>query len=402
MPSSSHIDKTEPALVKYHHVPAPDYDRDPVLLLHHRHNNHSFHSPLACEQRPRRHLVYYILAVSSITIFFFSKVLFAIRAGTAYHRSLFSAKTSTTTTNPATMRPSTAILPVLAAGSARGIRILQSNDDGWAESYLREMHSTLIAAGHDALISAPAENQSGKSSLDAEPKPRADPCQYDSCAANSGPVGSNATDPRLNWVNSFPVTSIKYGFDTFGPQVWGGAGPELSVTGPNIGSNLWLQVPFSGTIGAAAESVKNHGVPALAFSGLTSTHAQWDVSPVPAESTLYAQLAMKLTSAVIAAGTPYLPDGVFLSTNFPAISDRCSKVEDFKFVLTRINPHGFSGPDAPNCGGDTSLPTETEVVLNPFNCYVSVSIADANDKTTAPADKQALVIEKLGSFFTCI
>ncbi|KAH7026674.1 5'/3'-nucleotidase sure family protein [Microdochium trichocladiopsis] len=305
------------------------------------------------------------------------------------------------------MRPATVLLPAALAASsaaAQGVRILQTNDDGWAESYLREMHSSLLAAGHDALVSGPAENQSGTSSRDAEPEPRTEPCQFDSCAANSGPVGSNATDPRLNWVNSFPVTSLKFGFDTFAPQVWGpGAVPDLVVTGPNIGSNLWLQVPFSGTIGAAAESVKNHGVPALAFSGLTATHNRWDVSPVPLESTLYAQLATKLTNAVIASGTPYLPEGVFLSTNFPKVSSsRCSKVDDFKFVLTRINPFGFSGPDAPHCGGDTSLPTETEVVLNPTGCFVSVSVADASDKTTAPADKQAVVIEKLGDFFTCM
>lgn len=290
-------------------------------------------------------------------------------------------------------------IPILAV--AGGIRILQSNDDGWAESYLRELHSALLRAGHDALVSAPAENQSGTASRDAEPEPRTAACQYDSCLPNSGPVGSNATDPRLNWVNSFPVTSIKYGFDTFGPQLWSGAAPDLVVTGPNIGSNLWLQVPFSGTIGAAAEAVKNHGTPALAFSGFTATKAAWNTLPPPAAATLYADLAVKLTSAVIASGKPYLPEGVFLSINFPSVSARCSRVEDFKFVLTRINPYGFSGPDADHCGGDTRLPTETQVVLDPRGCYVSVSVADAGDKTTAPADKQAVVLGKLGSFLTC-
>ncbi|KAJ1334041.1 5'/3'-nucleotidase [Microdochium nivale] len=335
--------------------------------------------------RTRSRSCYAVLCILAVSLILSSSLLFATR-----HRSAVK------------MRPSTLISLLAAAGSSQGIRILQSNDDGWAESYLREMHSALLRAGHDALVSAPAENQSGTASRDAEPKPRAAACQFDSCPAASGPVGSNATDPRLNWVNSFPVTSIKYGFHTFGPQLWGpGAGPDLVVTGPNIGSNLWLQVPFSGTIGAAAESVRNHGVPALAFSGFTATHAAWSAAPAPPEAILYAELALKLTTAVVASGAPYLPAGVFLATNFPRVSSRCSKVDDFQFVLTRINPGGFTGPDAPHCGGDTRLPTETEVVLNPRGCYVSVSVADAADKTTAPSDKQAAVLEKLGDFLTC-
>ena len=52
-------------------------------------------------------------------------------------------------------------LPLL--GAVRGARIIQSNDDGWAELYLRSFHEALIADGHDAVVSAPAENQSGRS-----------------------------------------------------------------------------------------------------------------------------------------------------------------------------------------------------------------------------------------------
>jgi 5'/3'-nucleotidase SurE len=51
-----------------------------------------------------------------------------------------------------------AVLPVLGV---HGIRIIQSNDDGWAEQYVRSFHNALIASGHDAVLSAPAENKSG-------------------------------------------------------------------------------------------------------------------------------------------------------------------------------------------------------------------------------------------------
>lgn len=52
---------------------------------------------------------------------------------------------------------------MLAVGGARGLNIIQSNDDGWAEMYLRSFHTALIDAGYDALVSAPAKDQSGKS-----------------------------------------------------------------------------------------------------------------------------------------------------------------------------------------------------------------------------------------------
>lgn len=49
-------------------------------------------------------------------------------------------------------------------------------------------------------------------SLDAPPKQvNWDGCAHTSCPAHSAPIGSNSSDPRLNWVNSFPVTAIKNG-----------------------------------------------------------------------------------------------------------------------------------------------------------------------------------------------
>lgn len=53
------------------------------------------------------------------------------------------------------------LIAVLSAVGANGIRIIQANDDGWAEQYARSFHNGLIAAGHDAVLSAPAENKSG-------------------------------------------------------------------------------------------------------------------------------------------------------------------------------------------------------------------------------------------------
>lgn len=293
-----------------------------------------------------------------------------------------------------------ASLALLQALSVQGIRIIQSNDDGWAEMYARSLQEALTSSGHDVVLSAPAENKSGTSSLDAEPSPRAQPCLYDSCPAGSGPTGFNETRPELNWVNSFPVTSIKYGIDTFGPQLWDGAAPELAVTGPNVGSNLWLAVPFSGTVGAACYAAKTAGIPAIAFSGATEDRIPWNTSPVPEVSLVYAELATKLTDKIIASGAPYLPKNVFLNVNFPELGGDCTSVDDFQFVLSRINPGFFSSPDVEWCGDDR-LPTETDVI-NAAGCFASISIGDAEDKTTADAERQAVVLEKLKDFVVCL
>jgi hypothetical protein len=46
----------------------------------------------------------------------------------------------------------------------QGVRIVQSNDDGWSEINLRTFFNVLDAAGHQVVLSGPAENQSGKGS----------------------------------------------------------------------------------------------------------------------------------------------------------------------------------------------------------------------------------------------
>ena len=51
-----------------------------------------------------------------------------------------------------------ALLPVLGA---QAVRIIQSNDDGWAELYMRSLNDALNDAGHDVVLSGPAEDKSG-------------------------------------------------------------------------------------------------------------------------------------------------------------------------------------------------------------------------------------------------
>lgn len=193
---------------------------------------------------------------------------------------------------------------------------------------------------------------------------------------------------------------MKHGISTAGPALWDGAAPELAVSGPNVGSNLFAVVHFSGTVGAACEAVKQ-GIPAIAFSGSSEDHAAWDETP-PQSGLVYAELATRLTDQVIAGGAPYLPSGIFLNVNFPEVSEEsgCATADDFQFVLSRINPGIISAPDVEWCGGDR-LPTETSVI-RADGCYVSVSIGDADDKTTANDERQDAVLATLKDILVCL
>ncbi|KAH7083398.1 survival protein sure-like phosphatase/nucleotidase [Paraphoma chrysanthemicola] len=285
-----------------------------------------------------------------------------------------------------------------------GVRIIQSNDDGWSEANLRTFFNVLDKAGQQVILSGPAEQQSGTGSNDAAPTTvDADGCIHASCPGGSPPTGANTTDPRLNYVNSFPVTSIKTGIDVTAPKLWNGAKPELALTGPNVGSNVAIQAPFSGTIGAATYAAKTAKIPAIAFSGVTGDPTAWN-APTPLHSKVYADLALNVTQTIINSGKPYLPDNTFLNVNFPKVeSNRCNSASQFKFIFTRINTGLLSARDANWCGS-TRLPWEADVILfRGSDCYVSISPGDADDKTTVnDAAVQQQIINKLKPILSCL
>ncbi|KAL2869073.1 5'/3'-nucleotidase SurE [Aspergillus lucknowensis] len=288
-----------------------------------------------------------------------------------------------------------ALLPLV-----RAINIVSSNDDGWAEANIRSIYNALTSGGHSVVLSAPAENKSGSGSRDETPSDRTEPCEFDSCPANSGPYGFNETDTRLNWVNSYPVTSIKYGIETLSPQFFDGP-PDLAVSGPNVGNNLGLTVYLSGTVGAATYAASTGGIPAIAFSGESGTATAWNAE-TPTYSTVYSELAAKLTDRLVASGTPYLPENIWLNVNFPAVDETCASADAFSFVLSRIFTAVplVTPDDVETCDG-TRLPTESSVV-DTDGCYVSVSVGTADDKGDADATSQGVVLEKLGDLLTCL
>ncbi|KAL4888870.1 survival protein sure-like phosphatase/nucleotidase [Aspergillus ambiguus] len=289
---------------------------------------------------------------------------------------------------------------VLLPLAAQAINIVSSNDDGWAEKNIRTLYDSLTAAGHQVVISGPAENQSGTGSRDEPPSNLTQPCEFNSCPPGRA-YGHNASQPHWNYVNSYPVTSMKHGIQSLASNFFGGP-PDLAVAGPNVGANIGLAVFLSGTVGATTYAANEAKIPAIAFSGMSGDALAWNES-TPAYSKIYADLAAKVTDRVVAAGTPYLPADIWLNVNFPEVTDTsCTSVDDFQFVLTRILGAVplVTPDDVETCGGKR-LPSETSVILRD-GCYASISVGTASDKKDANATMQAVVLDKLGELLACL
>lgn len=122
----------------------------------------------------------------------------------------------------------------IAAITTKAANIVLSNDDGWAEKNVRVFYDALTSAGENVVLSAPADNRSGTGSSDETPEEVEDGCEFNSCPAGSPPIGRNSSQPRFNYVNSFPVTSMRYGIQNLSEEFFGGP-PDIAVAGPNVG-----------------------------------------------------------------------------------------------------------------------------------------------------------------------
>ncbi|KAJ7584767.1 sure-like protein [Mycena floridula] len=275
--------------------------------------------------------------------------------------------------------------------------ILLTNDDGWAVANIRAQNDALKSANLNVVLSCPAINKSGTGSSSSTPGPLTTPCEFNTCATGSPAEGFNASDPRLNYVNGFPVDSVRYGIQTLSPNFFSGS-PDLVVSGPNVGSNLGSTVLVSGTVGAASEAALE-GIPSIAFSGASGSQVSYTTlsdktSSSSVAANVYAALTTKFVQALLnSTVTPILPQGVSINVNYPSVSG-CSNVSQYKFVLSRITASS-SSKDVQTCG-QTHLSSESSVVAT-SGCFVSVSVFDASTKADSSATNQAFVLNKLNS-----
>ncbi|EIW56696.1 sure-like protein [Trametes versicolor FP-101664 SS1] len=296
------------------------------------------------------------------------------------------------------MRASFLSLPLIFTYAA-ATKIIISNDDGWATAQIRQQFDALTSAGHNVILSSPALNQSGKSSLSKTPTALTEPCEFDTCPTGSPAMGFNSSNTRLNYVNGYPVDAARYGIQTLAPKFFNGGAPDFVVSGPNVGSNLGLVALLSGTVGAACEAART-GIPAGAFSGVSGSEVSYTtLSSTPdATSSVAARIYSDLTttfvktlaSAAAANSGPYLPPGVIVNVNYASV-DNCASAASYQWVFSRLVWNIFE-TDVETCGSD-HLPTESTVVGK--GCYASVSVIDAQSKLDVNATLQAQVRDKL-------
>ncbi|KAI1782913.1 sure-like protein [Ganoderma leucocontextum] len=290
--------------------------------------------------------------------------------------------------------------------------LILTNDDGWAVAQIRAQRDALVDSGFDVVLSAPAENESGTGSSTATPQPLSQPCEFNTCPTGSPAEGFNASDTKLNYVNSFPVDAVRFGIQTLAPEFFGSA-PDFVVSGPNVGNNLGTVTQNSGTVGAACEAAKE-GIPSTAFSAATASQVSFTTlttspnSPSTLSALIYATLTTNFTHTLLApAARPILPSGITLNVNYGATTfsssgqpnGACASAGDFNWVFTRLLKSS-GAVDVETCGS-TTLPDETTVV--DAGCFASVTVMNASTKADVGADVQAAVLDRLApsGLLTC-
>ena len=168
-----------------------------------------------------------------------------------------AAKSPADSTAESTTSSSTPVV----AGDAPTLRILVSNDDGYAAPGIDAVVRALAALPDtEVVVVAPAENQSGSGSKTTQ----GDKQVSEVTTASGYPATA---------VVGFPADAVNWALD-------GGMGelPALVVTGVNSGQNLGaVGDTLSGTIGAARAAAAKD-IPALASSTALSDAVDYDLA----------------------------------------------------------------------------------------------------------------------------
>lgn len=185
------------------------------------------------------------------------------------------------------------------AQAPRRLSILISNDDGHQGPFIRALQKALRAAGHDAVIVAPATDQSGKGTgINATP---------------GSIVKAAEVEPGIWSVAGTPADSVSFGL----ANVFRDRKPDLVVTGINPGQNIGATTNHSGTVGASITAAEK-GIPAVAFSAEYSTADPRNPFPQMPQATAFAtQLVNRLAATARRTG-PLLPAHTTLNVNYPA------------------------------------------------------------------------------------
>ncbi|KAG0150131.1 hypothetical protein CROQUDRAFT_58573 [Cronartium quercuum f. sp. fusiforme G11] len=282
------------------------------------------------------------------------------------------------------------------------IKILQGNDDGWAEANIRATYQVLKQAGYQSLISSPAENKSGTGSTSAPEVRLQKEGEYNSIPPGAPATGHDPEDDHVWYVNAFPVDGIRYALDSLVDKFFAGP-PSLVLTGPNVGKNVNLMDYFSGTLGAANYAA-NRGIPAIAISVRSGIRHSYRDLAANDPSYIYAGAALRIVDALVkgvGTDTSYLPPNCTLNINLQAAgaNTNCRQASDYKFVLTTTHQLYF-GKDINFCGS-SRLESEWSIMRRNSGCWASISVIHNRFMGRANPKEQEHVRSRLKNFLSC-
>ncbi|KAL5121406.1 hypothetical protein ACEQ8H_000477 [Pleosporales sp. CAS-2024a] len=272
------------------------------------------------------------------------------------------------------------------ASTSDALKILMSNDDGFGSGNLRELYKLLVSAGHQVLIVAPAQQQSGKGSTVqwAESANLSVASQYNIVPAGSPSVGRDPSDSNIWYYDGTPAACTFVALDWVLPRYYPDwhQTADLFLGGPNFGTNLGAFVMvLSGTVGATFAAI-SRSMPGIALSASNKAVPFFNVTGPSHPAALAAKVSYQVVSTFIentVDGEPILPTGYGVNVNIPPLvngttppvvktrltGNANTDVAVYNettglFTWDNVNPVAAGINAAFN--GDTSLPGETYVV----------------------------------------
>jgi 5'/3'-nucleotidase len=219
------------------------------------------------------------------------------------------------------------LLSTTIAMKASALNILLSNDDGLT-SNLKALYVALKKEGHDVIVSAPCQGQSGMGGAIRFLQPLIP--LTESClnnAASAGEPGAGKVSKQgdgfdysdFYYVNGTPIMSTAYGLDVLAPKRWQ-TPPDLVISGPNEGRNAGPFINSSGTV-SNVQFAAGRGIPALALSGGTNsagkTADDGNVSDNPVSAVIATQSARFVGMLEDESGKILVSPSNPLNVNFP-------------------------------------------------------------------------------------
>ncbi len=264
------------------------------------------------------------------------------------------------------------------------LNIILTNDDGYNAPGITTLYNALVAAGNTVRIVAPAVNQSAQGS------------SLGGLTAIASPIAITQFSPGNYFVDGRPATAALVAIDDFGRNLFGGAAPDLVISGTNRGENIGPSENISGTVNGALQGLFE-GVPSIAVSAGAGANGSYDAAFANA-GTFTADFVAKL-QATRSAGAPILPAGEAVSINVPGastlagvavtqVTPEASSFFPYSQQANGLYAEGFIVNTTPS-GSTTS--EGSQFILN----RITVSPVDGEFGAT-PADRDALAVRLAG------